>query len=83
VVDLFLDIGSLAAHAHIDARGARMSRFFLNAIQNPIGPPLHTMMVARLLGFFGSLKWTAVDVGGVRCDTAQAQNVAHAVVIFI
>src|SRR6185312_4171891 len=37
VVDLFLDIGSLAGRAHVDAGRARMSRFFLAAIQYPIG----------------------------------------------
>jgi len=62
VVDLFFDIGSLAGRAHVDAGGTRMSRVLLAAIQYPIGSLLHTMMAARLLGFFGPLKRSAVDV---------------------
>jgi hypothetical protein len=83
VVDLFLDIGSLAARAHIDAGGARMSRHFFAAIQYPIGSLLHSMMAARLLGFFGSFKRPAVDVGRFRRDIAQPENVTHAVITFI
>jgi len=84
VVDLFFDVGSLAARTHIDAGCPRMSRFFfIAAIQNPIGSLLHTMMAARLLGLVGSFKRTAVDVGGVWGDIAQAQNVTDAVVAFI
>src|SRR6185369_7095181 len=83
VVDLFFDVGTLAARAHIDAGGARMPGFcVVAAIQYPIGPPLHTTMAARLLGFFGSFQWRPVDVGRLWRDMAQPQHVTHAVIAF-